>query len=69
MWTEARWTKRTRSKDAVITGRYMYDWAKQRYHVQLNKIDTFTKSKQIFVVYGELPEWNNWRLVNEQPKL
>lgn len=65
MAKEATW-KNGRKR---IKGRWYYNWAADRFFIQLDVKDRITSSSvKEFSVSGEHPEWGNWKLVKERKK-
>lgn len=57
----AKWTK----NGEVITGRWNYIWASDKFHIMLDSRDPVTGDYREFYVYDEHPEFNGWKLVRE----
>lgn len=55
----ATWTNGKRS----ITGWWIYQWAAQRFYIELDSRDRITGQPRSFVTDNDTPEWGRWKLV------
>lgn len=61
MMTRAVWTNGKRS----ITGAWAYQWASNKFLIELDSVDRVTGRIRRFELVGdERPEWGNWRLAS-----
>lgn len=59
---EAQWTNGKR----VVSGRWLYNWASDRFLVELDQKDRTTGADtKRFHVYGDSPEWGKWKRIPE----
>lgn len=59
MCREATWENGKRT----VTGTWDYNWAGDFFNISLNSRDRVTGSARQFRVWGDAPEWGNWKLV------
>lgn len=59
---KATWTKGKKT----ITGRYQWSWAYQVFYVSLDKKCSITGRMIDLTVSGESPEFNGWKLKDDQ---
>ena len=58
--TEALWIKGNK----IIKGRWRYVWNEQCFYITIDKKNKITgRNYETFSVYGDSPEWNNWKLM------
>lgn len=64
-WKNGHWGK----DDQIINGRYMFHETKGKYLIELDvEVDedgVKTKSKKVFPLDSETPEWDDWKLIRE----
>ena len=53
---------RWRNGDQVIDGHWQYNWASDTFSIRLDSRDPITGLTRSFTVYGDEPEWGNWKL-------
>jgi hypothetical protein len=63
-WTTATWRKGKRT----ITGSWYYEWARDLFHIRLDRKCRFTGDTIQTTVSGDHPEFNGWKLVKEKPR-
>lgn len=56
---KAIWTNGKRR----LTGSWTYVWSKDVFVIDLDSRDRITRERRRFTVYGDRPEWGNWRLI------
>lgn len=61
-WNKAVWKKGKQK----ITGSWIYNWAADRFTIWLDEKDELTGQSRKFVVGGDHPEFNGWKLVREK---
>ncbi len=57
----ARWINGRKS----ILGWWTYNWAADRFHIELDSRDPITGGIRKMTVAGDEPEWGNWKLDRE----
>ena len=45
-----------------VTGWWNYNWGADKFTIILDRKDRLTGSPRQFIVYGDTPEWGNWKL-------
>lgn len=61
-WNKATWKK---GKE-IINGQWIYHWAADRFTVCLDKRDPLTGQPRKFVVAGDSPKFNGFKLIREK---
>lgn len=65
VWKNGHWVK----DDQRISGRYMYNEGRGKYLVELDvevlEDGVTTKSKRVFPLDSDTPEWDDWKLIRE----
>lgn len=46
-----------------VTGYWQYNWSSDSFTIQLDEKDETTGLSKCFKVYGEKPEWGNWKRI------
>lgn len=54
----AKWVNGNRA----IQGYWTYNWSADSFYIELDSRDPITGLNRQLTVYGEKPEWGNWRL-------
>lgn len=63
-WKPGRWVNKRTGK--IITGRWIWDWAAQRFYVSLDKaVDYAGERRKSLTLYGDTPEWGRWHRLPE----
>lgn len=60
-YTKATW-KNGKKK---VTGHWIYNWAADSFTIILNSKDPITNRERIINTYNDVPEWGNWKRINE----
>lgn len=45
-----------------VTGYWQYNRNADRFYIELDQIDSITGEHKNLTVYGDTPEWGNWKL-------
>jgi hypothetical protein len=61
-WTKGTWEK----NGETIKGSWYYDWAGDVFVINLDSQDPITGQRRKVKAYGEHPEFNGWKLVEEK---
>jgi hypothetical protein len=56
-----------RNGKRMVTGRWWWDGAAQRFRIELNSVDRITGENRRISVAGEHPEWGKWKLDRDAP--
>lgn len=59
---EATWSNGKRT----LTGRWRYEWARDRFIIHLDSIDKITGQHRQVVTYNDTPEWGKWKRVPKE---
>jgi hypothetical protein len=57
-----------RNGKQVVHGWWAYQWAADKFTIELDGKDEITGAARRITAYGDSPEWGNWKLDRESAK-